>query len=123
MRHRGSVLQAYMEAVFDRVDVIVTPTLRQTPPTAAKSDVDAGGSVDSFLSLSANTRPVSYLGLPAITVPSGTDDNGMPTGLQIIGRPFAEARLLKIADAFQRDTNWHLARPTMAFAEPKAAST
>lgn len=113
MRQRGAVLEAFAREVFAGVDVIATPTLRQTPPTIVESDVDAGaeGAVAKFLSLSANTRPVSYLGLPAITVPSGLDHKRMPTGLQLIGRPFAEARLLRMADAYQRDTGWHRQRP------------
>lgn len=113
MRQRGAVLEAFCREVFAKVDVLAMPTLRRTPPTIAESDVDAGveGAVEAFLSLSANTRAVSYLGLPAISVPMGLDDNAMPTGLQLLGRPFAEARLLRIADAFQRDTAWHRARP------------
>lgn len=113
MRQRGAILDAFVREVFGKVDALATPTLRQTPPTIAETDVDAGveGAVPRFLSLSANTRPVSYLGLPAITVPSGLDHQAMPTGLQLIGRPFAEARLLRIADAYQRDTDWHRLRP------------
>lgn len=116
MRQRGALLNAFVHEVFGKVDALATPTLRQTPPTIAESDVDAGveGAVAKFLSLSANTRPVSYLGLPAITVPSGLDHHDMPTGLQLIGRPFAEARLLRIADAFQRDTGWHRLQPPLA---------
>ncbi len=57
------------------------------------------------MAVSANTRPFNYLGLPAISVPCGFDPNGCPIGLQIAGRPFAEARILKVADAYQRDTD------------------
>jgi aspartyl-tRNA(Asn)/glutamyl-tRNA(Gln) amidotransferase subunit A len=116
MRQRGAILNAFVREVFTRVDALATPTLRQTPPTIAETDVDAGveGAVPKFLSLSANTRPVNYLGLPAITVPSGLDHLAMPTGLQLIGRPFAEARILRIADAYQRDTEWHRLRPPAA---------
>jgi aspartyl-tRNA(Asn)/glutamyl-tRNA(Gln) amidotransferase subunit A len=64
-----------------------------------------------FLAVSANTRPFNYLGLPAISIPCGFDGNGLPIGLQLAGRPFAEARLMRMADAYQRDTDWHTRRP------------
>ncbi len=113
MRRRGAILKAFMEGVFSKVDVLAMPTLRITAPTIAETDVDVGavGAVAKFLSLSANTRPFNYLGLPAITVPIGLDSQGLPAGLQLVGRPFSEALLLRLADALQRDTDWHLKRP------------
>ena len=66
------------------------------------------------MAVSANTRPFNYLGLPAVSVPCGFDRNGLPIGLQLAGRPFGEARLLKVADAYQRDTNWHARAPHVA---------
>jgi aspartyl-tRNA(Asn)/glutamyl-tRNA(Gln) amidotransferase subunit A len=63
------------------------------------------------MALSANTRPFNYLGLPTISVPAGFDDRGLPVGLQIATRPFGEAKLLRIADAFQRETDWHKRNP------------
>jgi aspartyl-tRNA(Asn)/glutamyl-tRNA(Gln) amidotransferase subunit A len=61
--------------------------------------------------VSANTRPFNYLGLPAGGLNCGFDPNGCPIGLQIAGRPFAEARVLKVADAYQCDTDWHKRQP------------
>lgn len=112
-RRRAGVLSAFVAAAFADADVLAMPTIKTTPPTRAESDVEAGvaGAVAKFLSLSANTRAFNYLGLPAITVPIGLDDHGMPAGLQLVGRPFAEAQLLRIADAFQRDTAFHRALP------------
>jgi Asp-tRNA(Asn)/Glu-tRNA(Gln) amidotransferase A subunit family amidase len=49
-------------------------------------------------------------GVPAISVPCGFDPNGCLIGLQIAGRPFAEARLVKVAEAYQRDTDWRARR-------------
>ena len=65
------------------------------------------------MAVSANTRPFNYLGLPAISVPCGFDANGCPIGLQIAGRPFAEARVMQVADAYQRDTDFHTKRPPL----------
>ena len=115
LSRRGPVLMAFAKEVFGAVDVLVTPTLRMVLPTLAATDVDGGppGTEHAFAALTANTRPFNYLGLPVISVPCGFDPNGCPIGLQIAGRPFAEARLLRVADAYQRDTDWHARRPAV----------
>jgi aspartyl-tRNA(Asn)/glutamyl-tRNA(Gln) amidotransferase subunit A len=113
LSRRGPILKAFAAEVFTKVDVLVTPTIRSNLPTLAETDIDHGppGTEHKFLAVSANTRPFNYLGLPAVSVNCGFDPNGCPIGLQIAGRPFAEARVLKVADAYQRDTNWHNRRP------------
>jgi len=94
------------------------PTIPTELPTRASTDVDvyaAGGgdegTVARFNAVSVNTRPFNYLGTPAISVPCGFDTNGLPIGLQFVARPFAEATLLRTADAFQAHTSWHLQKP------------
>jgi aspartyl-tRNA(Asn)/glutamyl-tRNA(Gln) amidotransferase subunit A len=52
------------------------------------------------------TRPFSYLGLPALVVPGGFLD-GLPSGFQLVGRPFAEALVLNAGHLYQRETEWH----------------
>jgi aspartyl-tRNA(Asn)/glutamyl-tRNA(Gln) amidotransferase subunit A len=113
LSRRGPILKAFAAEVFRQVDVLVTPTIRTCLPTLAATDIDHGppGTEHAFLAVSANTRPFNYLGLPAVSAPCGFDPNGCPIGLQIAGRPFAEARVLKVADAYQRDTDWHNRRP------------
>ena len=130
LSRRGPILRAFAADVFARVDVLVTPTIRTCLPTLAETDIDHGppGTEHRFMAVSANTRPFNYLGLPAISVPCGFDPNGCPIGLQIVGRPFAEGRILNVAGAYQRDTNWHWARPGVldggaSFAVPKATSS
>ncbi|MBS0638378.1 MAG: amidase [Acetobacteraceae bacterium] len=115
LSRRGPVLQAFAAEVFSKVDVLVTPTIRTCLPTLAETDIDHGppGTEHRFMALSANTRPFNYLGLPAISIPCGFDPNGLPIGLQIAGRPFAEGRILKIAGAYQLDTRFHWARPAI----------
>ena len=113
LRRRGSVLSAFASDVFARVDLIASPTIPKMIPTRVETDIESGeeGVVARFLAPAANTRPFSYLGLPAISVPCGIDTNGLPIGLQLAGRPFSEARLLRAADAYQRDTGWHVMAP------------
>ncbi|HEX4892549.1 MAG TPA: amidase family protein, partial [Hyphomicrobiaceae bacterium] len=99
--------------VFEKCNVFLSPTIRTTVPTLASTDVDAGnpGAAEAFNFCSINTRPINYMGLPCVSVPCGFDSGGLPIGLQIAGRPFGEGRVLKVADAFQRDTDWHNRRP------------
>ena len=113
LSRRGPILKAFSDEVFASVDVLVTPTIPTVLPTLAETDIDNGppGTEHRFMAVSANTRPFNYLGLPAVSVPCGFDPNGCPIGLQIAGRPFGEARVLRIADAFQQDTDWHARRP------------
>jgi aspartyl-tRNA(Asn)/glutamyl-tRNA(Gln) amidotransferase subunit A len=113
LSRRGPVLRAFAAEVFGAVDVLVTPTIASVLPTLADTDIDHGpaGTEHRFMAVSANTRPFNYLGLPAVSVNCGFDPNGCPIGLQIAGRPFAEARVLKVADAYQRDTDWHTRKP------------
>jgi aspartyl-tRNA(Asn)/glutamyl-tRNA(Gln) amidotransferase subunit A len=115
LSRRGPILKAFAAEVFSKVDVLVTPTIRTCLPTLAETDIDRGppGTETKFMAVSANTRPFNYLGLPTISVPCGFDPNGCPIGLQIAGRPFAEARVMKIADAYQRDTDFHTQRPPL----------
>ena len=115
LSRRGPVLRAFAAGVFDKVDVLVTPTIRTCLPTLADTDIDHGppGTETTFMAVSANTRPFNYLGLPAVSVPCGFDPNGCPIGLQIAGRPFGEARILRVADAYQRDTDFHARRPPL----------
>jgi aspartyl-tRNA(Asn)/glutamyl-tRNA(Gln) amidotransferase subunit A len=114
LSRRGPILQEFAKQVFAQVDVLLTPTIATCLPTLAETDIDHGpaGTEKRFMALSGNTRPFNYLGLPAISVNAGFDPHGLPIGLQIAGRPFAEARLLQIADAYQRDTEWHRPIPT-----------
>jgi aspartyl-tRNA(Asn)/glutamyl-tRNA(Gln) amidotransferase subunit A len=113
LSRRGPVLKAFAADVFAKVDVLVTPSIRSNLPTLEETDIDRGppGTETKFMAVSANTRPFNYLGLPAISVPCGFDPNGCPIGLQIAGRPFAEARVMQVADAYQRDTDFHAKRP------------
>ncbi len=113
LARRGGLLKALGRELFDKVDTFITPTLRIKVPTLDATDIDKGtpGAIQLFQDVSINTRPINYMGLPSVSVPCGFDGDGLPIGFQIQGRPFAEARILKVADAFQRDTDWHRRLP------------
>lgn len=102
-----SHLQAKFMAAFDGVDAFLTPTaaapadLLGASPTAF-----ATGLVDSNRELNFFTGLASVLAFPALSVPCGFAD-GVPVGLQIIGRPFDEAGILAIGSAYQTISGWH----------------
>ncbi len=115
LSRRGPVLRAFAAEVFAQVDILASPTIRTCLPTLAETDIDSGppGTENIALGISANTRPFNYLGLPALSIPCGFDPRGLPIGLQLAARPFAEALLLRAGDAYQRDTDWHTRRPAI----------
>ncbi len=110
---RGPLLRGFCNTVFATLDAIVLPTIPTALPTLAATSMEHGppGTEQTFLAVSINTRPFNYLGLPAISIPCGLDPAGLPIGLQIVARPFAEARLMTIADAYQQETNFHALLP------------
>ena len=69
---------------------------------------------ESLTPMASFTRAGNYLGACGMSLPAGFADNGMPIGMQILGKPFDDATLLKIGVAFQHATDWHLARPKLA---------
>jgi len=112
LSRRGPLLRRFCEEALTGFDLVATPSLRSRVPTRAETDVDASPeNWDRLMALSANTRPFNYLGLPTISIPAGFDDRRLPIGLQLAARPFGEARLLRVADAFQRETDWHKRNP------------
>jgi aspartyl-tRNA(Asn)/glutamyl-tRNA(Gln) amidotransferase subunit A len=100
--------QDFTEA-FKRCDVIVTPT----SPTAAfrfgdKTDDPLQMYLSDVFTISANLA-----GIPGISVNCGFTRSGLPIGLQILGKPFDEATVLKMAHAYQQATAWHTQRPRL----------
>ncbi|MBT3628937.1 MAG: amidase, partial [Rhodospirillaceae bacterium] len=57
--------------------------------------------------LSWTTRSNNYLGIPALAVPCGFTADGLPSGFQLMGRPFSEAQLFQLGHAYQSATDWH----------------
>ena len=112
---RDTFLRDYCATAFRDCDVLMVPTMPVTAPCLA--DVDVGGGEDMpavVLRISKNTRPISYLGLPALSVPCGFTSAGLPTAFQLIGRPFDEATLCKAGHAYQQATSWHTRVPKIA---------
>ncbi|KAL8136544.1 hypothetical protein V2J09_002545 [Rumex salicifolius] len=100
-RLRRRMMYHFMQ-IFKKVDVIVTPTTGMTAPKIPSSALAYG---ESNLEVSGYLMrfvvAANLLGLPAITVPVGYDKQGLPIGLQLLGRPWAEASLLRLASAIE----------------------
>jgi aspartyl-tRNA(Asn)/glutamyl-tRNA(Gln) amidotransferase subunit A len=107
LRWRGPALAAYLAAVAG-VDAVIAPVAPVAAPTLAESDVGNSPDAESVIQrLTRFTRPINYLGLPSLAIPSGFTKTGLPVGMQVIGRSFDEAMLLRIGAAFQRATDFH----------------
>ncbi|HEV7635597.1 MAG TPA: amidase, partial [Bradyrhizobium sp.] len=107
LRWRGPALAAHLAAVAG-VDVVIAPAAPVPAPTIAESDVGNSPDAEAVIQrLTRFTRPVNYLGLPSLSIPSGFTRGGLPVGMQLIGRSFEEAMLLRIGAAFQRATDFH----------------
>jgi Asp-tRNA(Asn)/Glu-tRNA(Gln) amidotransferase A subunit family amidase len=99
--------------VFETVDLLVTPTVPVPPFTISELLADMDNlRTKEILSL-RNTRPFNILGLPSISVPCGFTKSGLPIGMQISGAPWAEANVLRLANAYEQQTDWHTRRPKL----------
>lgn len=114
LRLRPAILAEFAEAVFGRADVLHIPAMIRAVPTLAESDMAANpGFADFIAALGHCTRPINYLGLPALTLPCGFTGNGLPTAFQLVGRPFDEATLYRAGRAYERDTEWTTRAPIL----------
>jgi aspartyl-tRNA(Asn)/glutamyl-tRNA(Gln) amidotransferase subunit A len=114
LRWRGPALAAHIAAVAG-VDAVITPVSPVPAPTIAESDVGNSPDADNVIQrLTRFTRPINYLGLPALAIPAGFTRSGLPVGMQLIGRSFDEATLLRLGAAFQRATDFHARVPKLA---------
>ncbi len=96
-----------ISAIFADVDVLVTPTMPIPAPAIADLKVDPDALRPAELKLLRNTRPFNVWGLPAISVPCGFTQSGLPIGLQIAGPHWREDLVLRLGHAYEQATAWH----------------
>jgi aspartyl-tRNA(Asn)/glutamyl-tRNA(Gln) amidotransferase subunit A len=107
--------ERFAEAVrraFEEVDLLAVPTVPVTAPAVGARAVRLGGAdLDVEDALVAHTRVFSFARVPALTHPCGFATDGLPVGLQLLGRPFDDALLLRAAHAYAGVTDWHRRMP------------
>ena len=112
LRARGTMLQRTLDQTFNEIDVAILPITADPLPTIAELDVAGSPTVQATMARVVKyCRPISYLGLPTLTLPIPRSGTQLPGGVQIIGRPYSEALLLRIGQAYQKLVPPELARP------------
>ena len=117
-RRQVDLVRREIRTVFQRVDLLVTPTMKSPPATiaaslngpapnapAAPAAIGGGGNY-------GNPWAFDIYGLPAITLPCGFTEAGLPIGIQISAAHFAETTMLAAAHAYEQATEWHTRHPT-----------
>jgi len=112
VRLRGPLLENFQKNVFADVDVVLTPVVPGVAPTLEDSDPNSPERASrSMAEFPRFTRPISYLGLPALVLNCGFTTAGLPISCQLVGAPFSEALLLQLGHHYQAQTRWHLESP------------
>jgi aspartyl-tRNA(Asn)/glutamyl-tRNA(Gln) amidotransferase subunit A len=107
-RLRGPLLREFLATTLSTADVVLTPVLAQATPTLeACKPSSSSRAAAGMAALPRWTRWASFLGIPAVAVPCGFGEDGMPLSFQLAGRPFREDLLLRAAHAYQEATGWH----------------
>jgi aspartyl-tRNA(Asn)/glutamyl-tRNA(Gln) amidotransferase subunit A len=101
------VLKTEVTALLKEVDVLLTPTTAKTATPFETAYVEMSRRGPSYTSL------FNMTGLPALSIPCGFDSAGLPIGLQIAGRPFAEKTVLQLGHAYERAAGWYTRHPAI----------
>ncbi|MBD2356662.1 Asp-tRNA(Asn)/Glu-tRNA(Gln) amidotransferase subunit GatA [Tolypothrix sp. FACHB-123] len=102
-----TLIKQDFEKAFEQVDVLVCPT---APTTAFKAGEKTTDPLSMYLT-DLMTIPVNLAGLPGLSVPCGFDEQGLPIGLQLIGKVLREDQLFQVAHAYEQSTTWHNRQP------------
>ncbi len=108
--HERRIFSSSLRAIMQRVDAFVLPTIPipAMPADQAGQDIEIDGMIENAtVAMLRLTMPFNLSGLPTISFPCGFSTDGLPIGLQVAGKPFEEATVLRIAHAYQQLTDWH----------------
>jgi aspartyl-tRNA(Asn)/glutamyl-tRNA(Gln) amidotransferase subunit A len=120
-RRQVDLVRREIKKTFTTVDLLITPTMKGPPATIAATlnppspnpQTKGGGRGNPGGGNINSPGAFDVYGLPAITVPCGFTNSGLPIGLQISGAPFAESSMLALAHAYEQATEWHNRRPKL----------
>jgi aspartyl-tRNA(Asn)/glutamyl-tRNA(Gln) amidotransferase subunit A len=104
-----TLIKQDFDKVFAQCDCIITPT---SPTAAFKIGEKVNDPLKMYLS-DIYTISVNLAGIPAISIPCGFTKKGLPVGLQILGKPFNEEMLFRVAYTYEQNTPWHLEKPKL----------
>lgn len=108
------VLAADFVRLLVDADVVIGPTEPVTAPRVGQRRVEVAGGDESTLAATwRHTYPYNLTGMPAISLPCGFDEHGLPIGFQLAAKPFNETTLLRAAAAYERDHDWKDRRPDL----------
>jgi len=103
-----------VNALLQRVDVLAAPTTPTPAWPFDAADVTLNGVVEPYRTSGLRlTVPFTALGGPSLSVPCGFSAAGLPIGLQLAGRRFDEAAVLRVGHAYEQSTDWHRRRPPL----------
>lgn len=105
-----TLIKEDFQKAFEKVDVILTPT---SPTPAFLIGEKTKEPLQMYLS-DIFTISINLAGIPGISVPCGFTGEGLPVGLQILGRPFDEERVIQVAYAYEQATEWHRRKPELS---------
>jgi aspartyl-tRNA(Asn)/glutamyl-tRNA(Gln) amidotransferase subunit A len=112
---RAPLLERFCAETLDDADVLALPACPVTTPGIAETDTGGDARFTAIANrLGTLVGPFNYLGLPALSIPVGHDAQGMPLGVQLVARPFGEALLLRVAQAFEEVAGVAARRPALA---------
>jgi aspartyl-tRNA(Asn)/glutamyl-tRNA(Gln) amidotransferase subunit A len=120
-RIKESLRRCYQEATLDG---LLVPTLPVVAPSIGQRSLSYadGAAEDTTPGLLRLCLPFNLSGQPALTLSCGFNPEGLPIGLGIVGRPFAEAMVLRIGQAYERTTEWHRRKPVILSQEEGPAA-
>jgi aspartyl-tRNA(Asn)/glutamyl-tRNA(Gln) amidotransferase subunit A len=108
---RSLIVKDFQDAFQNQCDVIAAPT---TPAAPFKIGQKLSDPLQMYLN-DIFTIPVNLAGLPGMSIPCGFTPDGLPIGLQLIGKPWDEATLFQVASAYEGETDWHTKQPALAY--------
>lgn len=115
------LLQLDFEAAFAQADVVLTPGIVTVAPRLDAAGLDVDGASHPWVPTIARTTLIfNLVGIPVVSVPSGFDGAGLPTGIQIAARPYDEETCLRVAHAYQQLTDHHRVLPPLLTTQPNA---